>query len=490
MWSQIYHQTEKNDNGKEGMITSKMKNCQILLVDDEPAELEAYSLLLTSLGMKNVRTLSDSRNVLATLESMQSPVLFLDLNMPHMSGQEILRELKINKPQIPVIIVTADSEIETAVECLKLGAQDYLVKPIDLKMFSSALRNALEIGLLRNEVMSLKGISFSSREYTNKAFDRIITKSPLMFGLFQYIESIATSGLPTLILGETGSGKELIANAIHEVSGLPGKFVAVDISGLDDTLFSDTLFGHTKGAYTGAETVRAGMIEKAGDGTIFLDEIGDLSEVSQVKLLRLLQEKIYYPLGSDQPKQCQARIITAANKDLTKLTGQDGEFRMDLYYRLSTHLIKVPPLRDRREDIPLLVEHLIANGAAAMNKEIPTISPQAINLLMRHPFWGNIRELKAYISDAVARCANGHIRENLIAERLAGTTSVASATTDNMVYTNPLEPLFGHFPTLDELADYAVELALNISENNQSQASRLLGVSRQALNKRLKKRTV
>lgn len=466
-----------------------MRNCQILLVDDEPAELEAYSLLLSSMGMDNVRTLSDSRNVSAMLETMQSPVLFLDLNMPHRSGQEVLRELKLTKPQIPVIIITADSEIETAVECLKLGAQDYLVKPIDLKMFSSALRNALEIGLLRNEVMTLKGISFSSREYTNKAFDRIVTKSPLMFGLFQYIESIATSGLPTLILGETGSGKELIANAIHEVSGLPGKFVAVDISGLDDTLFSDTLFGHAKGAYTGAETVRAGMLERAGNGTIFLDEIGDLSEVSQVKLLRLLQERIYYPLGSDQPKQCTARIITAANKDLTRLAGLDGEFRMDLYYRLSTHLIKVPPLRERKEDIPLLVEHLMTSAATTMNKAIPTISPQAMNLLIQHPFCGNIRELKAYISDAVARSTHGHIQDNLIAERLAGATSMTSAATKTKIYTNSLESLFGYFPTLEELADYAVEMALNVSENNQSQASRLLGISRQALNKRLKKRT-
>jgi DNA-binding NtrC family response regulator len=467
------------------MITPKMKNCQILLVDDESAELEAYSLLLTSMGMKNIRTLNDSRNVLATLESMQSPVLFLDLNMPHMSGQEVLRELKTKKPQIPVIIVTADSEIETAVECLKLGAQDYLVKPIDFKMFSSALRNALEIGLLRNEVMSLKGISFSRREYTNKAFNQIVTKSPLIFSIFQYIESIATSGLPTLILGETGSGKELIAKAIHEVSCLPGEFVAVDISGLDDTLFSDTLFGHAKGAYTGAESVRAGMIEKASDGTIFLDEIGDLSEVSQVKLLRLLQERIYYPLGSDQPKRCHARIITAANKDLAKLAGQDGEFRMDLYYRLSTHLIKVPPLRDRREDIPLLVKHLIASAAAAMNKEIPSISTQAMNLLMCHPFWGNIRELKAYISDAVARSTHGHIQDTVIAERLAGATSAEIIDT---VQKNPLEALFGHFPTLDELAEYAIENALNITGNNQSQAASLLGVSRQALNKRLKKK--
>ncbi len=467
------------------MITEKMRHCPILLVDDEPAELEAYSLLLNSMGMNNVKTLSDSRRVLATLENMQSPVLFLDLNMPHMSGQEVLWELKSTKPQIPVIIVTADSEIETAVECLKLGAQDYLVKPIDLKMFSSALRNALEIGLLRNEVMSLKGISFGSREYTNRAFDRIVTKSPLMFGLFQYIESIATSGLPTLILGETGSGKELIAKAIHEVSGLSGEFVAVDISGLDDALLSDTLFGHARGAYTGADSIRAGMIEKAADGTIFLDEIGDLSEISQVKLLRLLQERIYYPLGSDQPKQCQARIITAANKDLSKLAGQEGEFRMDLYYRLSTHLIKVPPLRERKEDIPLIVEHLITSGATDMNKAVPTISPQAMNLLIKHPFWGNVRELKAYISDAVARCTHGHIQDHLIADRLAGGTSMGRS---DIVQTNPLEALFGHFPTLEELADYAVDTALSVTDNNQSQAAVLLGVSRQALHKRLKKR--
>ncbi len=467
------------------MIDEKLKSCQILLVDDEQAELDAYSLLLTSMGFKNVRTVNDSRLVLATLESMQSPVVFLDLNMPHMTGQEVLRELKVKKPQVPVIIITADSEIETAVECLRLGAHDYLVKPIDLKMFSSALRNALEIGLLRNEVMSLKGISFGGGEQHSPAFAPIITRNPVMYGIFQYIESIAASGLPVLILGETGSGKELIARAIHEVSGLPGDFVAVDISGLDDTLLSDTLFGHTRGAYTGADRSRPGLIEKAASGTLFLDEIGDLTEVSQVKLLRLLQEKIYYPLGSDQPKQCHARIVTAANKDLSKLAGQEGEFRMDLYYRLSTHLIRVPPLRDRREDIPLLVEHLMAETAMTMNKPMPTISTQAVNRLLRHPFWGNIRELKAYISDAVARCRHGHIDEGLIGERLGEKRPLLVETAAS---TNPLEELFGHFPTLEELVEYAVEAALVVTDNNQSQASRLLGVSRQALHKRLKKR--
>lgn len=467
------------------MIDAKLKSCQILLVDDEQAELDAYSLLLTSMGFRNVRTVNDSRLVLATLEAMQSPVVFLDLNMPHMTGQEVLRQLKVQKPQIPVIIITADSEIETAVECLRLGAHDYLVKPIDLNMFSSSLRNALEIGLLRNEVLSLKGISFGAGELSHPAFSGIITRSPAMLGIFQYIESIAESGLPALILGETGSGKELIARAIHEVSNLPGEFVAVDISGLDDTLLSDTLFGHTKGAYTGADRSRSGLIEKAANGTLFLDEIGDLSEASQVKLLRLLQEKIYYPLGADQPKQCHARIVTAANKDLSKLAGQDGEFRMDLYYRLSTHLIRVPPLRERREDIPLLVEHLIAETATTMNKKVPTISNQALSRLMRHPFWGNVRELKAYISDAVARNQHGHIDEHLISERLGGTIPRLAESGETAT---PLEGLFGHFPTLEELIEYAIESALVVTDNNQSQASRLLGVSRQALNKRLKKR--
>ena len=468
------------------MITAEMKNCRILLVDDEQQELDAYSVLLSSIGVKHITTLNDSRDVLHTLDAMQASLVFLDLNMPKVSGMDVLKELRAKRPHIPVIIITANSEIETAVECLKLGAHDYLVKPIDLKTFSSALRNALEIGILRNEVLSLKGIRFDSRKKTHKAFEKIITCSPSMHSLFSYIEATATSGQPTLVLGETGSGKELLARAIHDVSCLPGEFVAVDVSGLDDTLFSDSLFGHKKGAYTGADSSRPGMVEKAKNGTLFLDEIGDLSESSQVKLLRLLQENIYYPLGTDQPQQCHARIVTAANKDLSKLAGQQGEFRMDLYYRLSTHLIKVPPLRERREDIPLLIHHLLDQAALTMNKRVPRMSDHVIDVLSSHPFFGNIRELKAYIFDAVALCEFDEIKDEIILDRLAG--EAPSQPTAQPRGTNPLENIFGHFPTLMELSDYAVHLALTTTDNNQSQASRLLGISRQALHKRIKKR--
>lgn len=469
------------------MIASEFHHCQILLVDDEQSELEAYSLLLTTMGIGRVHTENDSRNVLAAISKLQAPIVFLDLNMPFMTGQDVLKQLREHYPQVPVIIITANSEIETAVECLRLGAHDYLVKPIDLKMFSSSLRNALQINLLRNEVMSLKGISFATEAPRHQAFNRIITRNPLMLSLFAYIESIADSGMPLLILGETGSGKELIAEATHEISGCQGEYVVVDVSGLDDTLFSDALFGHVKGAYTGAENIRSGLIEKAAGGTLFLDEIGDLSELSQVKLLRLLQEGIYYPLGSDRPKQCHARIITAANKDLTSLVGQKEGIRMDLYYRLSTHLIRIPPLRERREDIPALVAYLARQAAGSMKKQTPVIDDRAMALLMSHPFWGNIRELKAYITDAVARTESGRIEEGQISERLHGATSTGST---QPFASDSLSQLFGHFPTLDELVEFAVLESLSLSENNQSQAAKMLGVSRQALNKRLKKKTI
>jgi DNA-binding NtrC family response regulator len=469
------------------MITSEMKRCKILLVDDEQSELDAYSMLLKSMGIQSVFTLNDSSKVLETLDASGAAIVFLDLNMPKVSGMDVLKELRSQRPHIPVIIITANSEIETAVGCLKLGAHDYLVKPIDLKTFSSALRNALEIGMLRNEVLSLKGINFEQSHQINRAFSSIVTCSPSMFSIFKYIEATATSGLPTLILGETGSGKELLANAIHEISNLPGEFVAVDASGLDDTLFSDTLFGHRKGAYTGADQHRPGMIEKARNGTLFLDEVGDLSEASQVKLLRLLQENIYYPLGEDKPQQCHARIITAANKDLSKLAGKQGEFRMDLYYRLSTHLIKVPPLRERKEDIPLLVNHLLQQAAQTMNKKVPSISEHLADSLCRHPFLGNIRELKAYIFDAVALSEFDTIDDAIILERLKNAAPARISGLASTGESNPFESIFGHFPTLSELTEYAVKLAMTISSDNQSQASKLLGISRQAINKRLKK---
>lgn len=473
------------------MLDLGSRDPDIILIDDEQSELDAYGFLLRSMGIRKIHTLQDSTKVLDYMQKVASPVVFLDLNMPVKSGEEVLRELKEHWPQVPVIICTANSEIETAIRCLKLGAHDYLVKPISMDSFGSALRTAMEIADLRTEVMSLKGVSFptaSSAGHT--AFQGIVTQNPAMGALFQYIENIAPSTQPVLILGETGTGKELLARAVHDVSGLSGDYVAVDVSGLDDTMFSDTLFGHVKGAYTGAVGERPGLLEKAAGGTIFLDEIGDLKEASQVKLLRVLQEGIYYPLGSDQPKINRARVVTATNRDLVLLAGDEEGFRRDLYYRLSTHLMKVPPLRERREDLPLLIDYLISESAAAMGKRAPSLSHDALRLLMKHPFEGNIRELKTYIFDAVARCQGDEISHDIIAQRLTGSVSANASVnlgggTDD---SSSLAGLFGHIPTLDELAEYGIDQALNASDGNQSQAAKLLGISKQALSKRLKKR--
>ena len=471
------------------MLNFNNPEINIIIVDDEQAELDAYSFLLQSMGVKQITTVKDSRKIMPVLEKFHSCIMFLDLNMPHKSGQQILVEVRDKHPQVPVIICTANSDIEMAVECLKLGAHDYLVKPINMDTFSSALRNALEICTLRNEVMTLKGLSFAKKLHHPEHFSRIITRNPAMLGLFHYIESIAASGQPVLILGETGSGKEMISRAIHDVSNATGEFVAVDVSGLDETLLSDALFGHKKGAFTGADKDRPGLIEKAKNGTIFLDEIGELNIVSQVKLLRLLQEGIYYPLGDDHSKKCHARIITATNRQFNKLTDMDNEFRMDLYYRLSTHLIQIPPLRERKEDIPLLVEYLKDSAARSMGKNITAVSPKLLSILSRQPFPGNIRELKTYIYDAVAQCGSRELTEHAILDRLSN-MPVKSGPEQSRDDETGLESIFGYFPTLAELAEYAVDLALKKTGNNQTRAAKVLGISKQALNKRLKKRTV
>ncbi|WP_372681015.1 sigma-54-dependent transcriptional regulator [Desulfosarcina sp.] len=459
----------------------------VILVDDEQSELEAYSFLLESMGIKNITRVSDSRNLLAVLEDRHPSIVFLDLNMPHKPGKVVLAELRETYPQTPVIICTANSDIEMAVECLKLGAHDYLVKPINLETFGSALRNALEISSLRNEVMTLKGLSFHKQLQHPADFSAIITKNHVMISLFHYIESIAASGQPVLITGETGSGKELFARAIHDVCGGSGAFVAVDVSGLDDTLFSDTLFGHRKGAYTSAEKDRTGLIERAVQGTLFLDEIGDLNKTSQVKLLRLLQEGVYYSLGDDHPQKCRARIVAATNKKINHLAGLTDGLRTDLYYRLSTHLIQIPPLRERMEDLPLLVDYLADQAAKSMGKHIASVSNSLLELLASMPFPGNVRELKGYIYDAVAQCHSDVLAEHGIIDRLrAGQTIVDQAPASALPIS--LESIFGQLPTLVELTEYAVQKALEAANNNQSEAAKVLGISKQALNKRLKKK--
>jgi transcriptional regulator with PAS, ATPase and Fis domain len=253
---------------------------------------------------------------------------------------------------------------------------------------------------LREENARLRSKLLEQELTKPEQFDEIITTDAAMFRLFAYLEAIATGSNPALITGETGTGKELIARAIHNLSGRRGPFVAVNVAGLDDTMFSDTLFGHRPGAFTGAVGTRKGMIEAAGRGTLFLDEIGDLSEASQVKLLRVLQEREYHTLGDDVPKRLEARVIAATHQDLSRL-------RRDLYFRLRSYHVRIPPLRERLGDLPLLVNHIVREAAQDLGKQPPVVPERLYRVLGRYDFPGNIRELRAMVFDAVARHTTG-----------------------------------------------------------------------------------
>ncbi len=460
----------------------------ILLVDDEPMILLSFGTILRKSGINNFQTIEDSREVMQTLEDQSVSVVLLDLNMPHISGVELLEKINQSYPEILVIVVTATDDIETAVACMRSGAFDYLVKPVEMNRFTSSIRKALEISSLMSEVSSLKQHLLTDSLEHETVFSPIVTENKKMRSLFHYAEAISASPQPVLITGETGTGKELFARAIHDASCRKGAFIALNISGLDDTMFSDTLFGHKKGAYTGGDTSREGQIAQAAGGTLFLDEIGDLSETSQVKLLRLLQEKQYFPLGSDIPKQSDARVIVATNRDLLQLIATDS-FRKDLYFRLRTHHIHIPPLRERLEDIPDLLDHFIEAAATSLIKNLPSYPRELVTLLSAYHFPGNVRELQSMVFDAVARHRTGKLSLDSFRETIQHDQElhplVLPADDAAAIL---LTKLFGRFPSLREAEDHLVAEAVRLSDNNQGIAASLLGISRQALNKRLSKR--
>jgi two-component system, NtrC family, response regulator HydG len=458
----------------------------ILIVDDEPEILQLTKMALESEGIYNIITMEDSRNVLPFLAKEKVAVILLDLMMPNLSGLELLQRLTGEYPDIPVIVITAMNEVETAVECLKTGAFDYLLKPVEPNSLVSSVKKAFKVNFLQNENLSLKNYLLTDRLEHADAFKEIVTCSKKMRAIFQYTEAISPARQTILIAGETGTGKELMAHAIHKLSGLKGDFVAVNVAGLDDTIFSDTLFGHKKGAFTGAEQSRDGLISKAGEGTLFLDEIGDLTHASQLKLLRLLQEYEYYPLGSDIVKTSSARVIVASNHDLEKLI-EEGKFRKDLYYRLCAYKIQLPPLRERLEDIPLLLNHFIEKAAESLNKPKPVPSPEVAELLMSLQYAGNIREFQAMVFDAVARHQSGIISYSHFPTVLRRTPPLLPMLSDTCGETpDPLNILFGKFPSLEEVEEYLIKRALSLTQGRMGVAATILGISRQGLHKRVK----
>ncbi|MFC1745878.1 sigma-54-dependent transcriptional regulator, partial [Candidatus Riflebacteria bacterium] len=469
----------------------------ILIVDDEKHVLTSLKTILKTDGLNNVATYTDSREVLPFLAGNNVELLVLDLMMPHISGEEILQQVMEESPDMIVLILTAVQELETAINCMKLGAYDYLTKPIEKNRFLSIIKKILEFKELQRVSSSLKQGLFSRELQDPDAFSEIITKNPKMKSIFLYIEAIAKTPRPILITGETGVGKELIARAIHRVSGLKGEFVAINTAGLDDMVFSDTLFGHKRGAYTGADDRRPGMIEKASGGTLFLDEIGDLSQSSQVKLLRLLQEKQYFSLGSDVNKISNARILAATNQDLFELM-QKNQFRKDLYFRLNTHKIVVPQLKERMSDIPLLLNHFLEAAAETFEKTKPFIPKELIDLLSIYSFPGNVRELESMVFEALGRHKRGTLSLTTFKDTIFTVDHVLKENEGDLLSTMKQDDKFSfkqmatnfdyQFPQIAEVENYLVEEAMRIAGGNQSLAAKMLGLSRSTLHKRLKKK--
>ncbi len=464
----------------------------VLLVDDEQGVLLGASLLLRRAGIEPVSTLQDSREVIPFLEQNPVAMIVLDLFMPHLSGFELLIEIKRHYPDIPVVILTAVQDVKTAVDCMKEGALDYLVKPVEKDRLLATVQQTLEMQSLRRQVHMLKGYLLNDTLKRYDAFADIVTNSQKMRSIFQYMEAISTTREPVLITGETGVGKESIAAAMHALSGRVGAFVPVNVAGLDDMVFSDTLFGHRKGAFTGADQNREGQIAKAEGGTLFLDEIGDLSETSQVKLLRLLQEKKYYPLGADISKHADIYVVAATNRSLKeRIVG--GHFRQDLYYRLAGHQVHLPPLRERKEDMPLLVSHFLQEASRSVGKEPPTPSPELFTLLSTYRFPGNIRELRAMIFDAVAQHRRGILSLHSFKEHIRITQDKNGDDASSREPMNPDRiilswPNAARPPTIKEAEEFLLQHALKVGQGNQGLAASILGITRQALNQRLARR--
>jgi DNA-binding NtrC family response regulator len=472
---------------------AKMKNAvendpgqKVLIVDDDDDfRHELKRILIVNDVTTEVETANTGLAALEHLERGNIAVMLLDMIMPGISGTELLEIVTQRYPATPVIMITAVGDIKSIVNCIKLGAFDYLTKPLEAGRLFTTVTKALSFSELNNQNRQLRNYLLGGQLVRPEIFANIVTVNSNMKSIFKLVETVAATQHPVLIAGETGVGKELLARAVHEASGVSGSFVPVNLAGLDDAMFSDTLFGHKKGAYTGAGEVREGLIAKASGGTLFLDEIGDLSTESQKMLLRLLQEKEYYRLGSDILYKSNARIVAASNRDLNAMVAA-GAFRQDLYHRLTIHKIQLPPLRARRDDISLLAQHFAKAAALGLGKNTATVSPGLRKALNGYDFPGNVRELMNMINNAVACSA----AEMLTLEFFPELQPVSSGQEIGVIRASgdrlfTLQAFFETFPTLDEVERLFVQEAMKKSEGRKSIAAELLGISRPTLNKKL-----
>jgi len=443
---------------------------RVLVVDDERSMRELLAIVLKREGY-DVVLAENGRSAVAALERAPFDLLISDIKMPDMSGVDVLRAAKKLDPDILGIMITAFASTETAIEAMRLGACDYLSKPFDIDLLKMKVREKVENRHLRQENVLLKRTLGLTHQFSN-----IIGRSESMLDVFKMIETVARTNSTILLTGESGTGKGLVAQAVHYHSLRRDKpMVSLNCGAMPENLLESELFGHMRGAFTGADQNKKGLFEVAEKGTIFLDEIGEMSPVMQVKLLRVLQERRFRRVGGLEELQADIRVIAATNQDLTKAVAE-GRFREDLFYRINVIPIALPPLRDRREDIPLLADHFLAKYASQMEKPVTAISRPALDLLSKHEWPGNIRELENVIERAVALEATPSVQPESLPPAVRGGVTRATAAAGLLHETLPAEGLDLE-ARVQEIERGYISQALERANGVQVKAAELLGMS-------------
>jgi len=447
---------------------------RILVVDDDPGHRTTLETIMKSWGHR-VESVSDGSEALERVKAESFDLILMDVRMTVMDGIEALKQIKSYNPAIPILIMTAYSSVESAVDALKSGAYDYLTKPLDFEDLRFTIERAREHSGLKTENRALK-------EKLNQGFDmaNIIGKSRPMQDMIEMTAMIAPSDATVLITGESGTGKELIAKSLHHNS--PRKdhaLVIVNCAALTETLLESELFGHEKGAFTGAEKKHEGRFKQADRGTIFLDEIGETSPVMQAKLLRVIQEKEIQRVGGEETIHIDVRILAATNRDLSAEV-KAGHFRQDLYYRLNVVTLPVPPLRDRVDDIPLLAQHFMEVYSRKNRKSIKGYSPAAMDMLLKYLWPGNVRELENAVERAVILASGEFLTEKELPLNIIQLYEKDASEKTGVI------PQTGDMRPLEEIEKQAILNALEASGGNKSGAGRILGINRKTLHKKLK----